>query len=124
MLYNVNLQSIFYYNRLIDVNYIPVARRATSNKKTTSRLRRGEQFSYLQLCVLVELYKKNPRPSSQRKQLISETLNIDEGRITTWFNNQRVRNFSAKKQVEKMRQDQQPVNIPQSWDLLLNPEGN
>ena len=92
------------------------------SSKTHSRpgKKGSTQFSFVQLCVLVELFKKDSRPSKQRKTIISETLGLNEDQVTTWFNNQRERQFSAEKQVEKMKRDgQQPV-IPQSWSALLS----
>ena len=93
-------------------------------QKTNASGRKGTKFTFVQLCVLVELYKKNSRPSSQRKMLISETLGLNEQQVTTWFNNQRARNFIAERQVEKMKRDGQKPIIPQSWGSLLNPELN
>jgi hypothetical protein len=51
--------------------------------------------------------------------LISETLGIEEDQVTTWFNNQRARQFSAEKQVQKMKREGQQPAIPQSWSALI-----
>jgi hypothetical protein len=90
-----------------------------SSSTQSGRGKKGTQFNFIQLCVLVELYKKDSRPSKQRKMLISETLGIEEDQVTTWFNNQRARQFSAEKQVQKMKREGQQPAIPQSWSALI-----